>query len=166
MKSIDCNDLTPEQKLKLDLRRYPVRPHIGVGGVIRWGNSVLLIKRKFNPDAGKWAVPGGHLKVGELAAEGAKRECEEETGLKLMVKDQTKIYDKIMKDMDGKVEYHYVLLDFLMEPLGNFTNENPPIPIAQSDALDAKFVPFSELKNYDLTDSVQQLLHDLKFYQL
>jgi ADP-ribose pyrophosphatase YjhB (NUDIX family) len=158
------DSLTTEQKINLDLRRYPVRPHVGVGGVIRWKNSVLLIKRKYDPDAEKWAVPGGHLKVGETAADGAKRECEEETGLKLVVVGQTKIYDKIMKDSDGKIEWHYVLIDFLMEPVGDYSDDHPPIPIAQSDALDAKFVPFGDLKNYILTDSVQQLLHDLKYF--
>ena len=36
---------TPEQKLNYDVRHYPVRPHVGVGGIIRWRDSILLIKR-------------------------------------------------------------------------------------------------------------------------
>lgn len=156
------SDLLAE-KLKIDLRKYPVRPHIGVGGVIRWRDRVLLIKRKYDPDAGKWAIPGGHLELGETLAEGALRECQEETGLQLVVGKQTKAIDKIMRDPDTRIKYHYVLVDFLMEIVGEYDESTPPHPIAQSDALDAVFVPLSMLSTYDLTDSVQELFRDLGY---
>lgn len=43
--------------------------------------SVLLIKRGVEPYEGKWAFPGGFLKMEEDAETGAKRELQEETGL-------------------------------------------------------------------------------------
>lgn len=43
--------------------------------------QVLLIERGIEPYKGKWAFPGGFLKMDETAEEGARRELKEETGL-------------------------------------------------------------------------------------
>ena len=43
--------------------------------------NVLLIQRGIEPFKGKWALPGGFLKMDESADEGARRELQEETGL-------------------------------------------------------------------------------------
>ena len=43
--------------------------------------KVLLIERGIEPFKGKWALPGGFLKMDESAEEGARRELKEETGL-------------------------------------------------------------------------------------
>ena len=43
--------------------------------------QVLLIERGIEPFKGRWAFPGGFLKMDETAEEGAKRELKEETGL-------------------------------------------------------------------------------------
>ena len=48
-----------------DKRRYPDRPFIGVGAVIVQDGKVLLVKRKFEPLAGQWSLPGGAVEVGE-----------------------------------------------------------------------------------------------------
>ncbi|GAG99947.1 unnamed protein product [marine sediment metagenome] len=48
-----------------DTRRFPIRPHVGVGIMLIRDKNLLLIKRKFNPDAGYWSIPGGHLDLGE-----------------------------------------------------------------------------------------------------
>ena len=44
--------------------------------------NVLLVERGIEPFKGKWALPGGFIWMDESALEGAKRELEEETGLK------------------------------------------------------------------------------------
>ncbi|MCE1249043.1 MAG: NUDIX hydrolase [Firmicutes bacterium] len=44
--------------------------------------NVLLIKRKFPPFKGKWAIPGGFVGYGEPLEEAALRELYEETGVK------------------------------------------------------------------------------------
>lgn len=155
---------TPEQKLHHDLRHYPVRPHIGVGGVIIWEKHVLLVQRKFNPNKGLWAIPGGHLKIGEPVKEGALRECIEETGLDLEVGEIASVLDKIDYDDSGRVEYHYVLCDFWMILKKNYSLSNPPIPTPQSDALNAKFVSFTQLHSYALTPTVIQLFKNLKIW--
>jgi hypothetical protein len=64
-----------------------------------------------------------------------------------------------MYDGNGKVEYHYVLINYFVEHIEGDKNQDP---VPNSDALDAKFVPFDELKDYTLTDSLIELLKQLK----
>jgi 8-oxo-dGTP diphosphatase len=142
-----------------DTRKYPVRPHIGVGILLIRGNTLLLVKRKYNPDAGYWSIPGGHLDLGEKVQVAAEREGFEETGFKVRVTKLAGIIDKIMYDKDGKIEYHYVLINYFVEQIEGEINQ---APVPDDDALDAKFVPFDELKEYKLTDSLIELLTQLK----
>ena len=142
-----------------DTRKYPVRPHIGVGVLLIRDNHLLLIKRKYNPDAGYWSIPGGHLNLGEKVVTAAEREAYEETGFKVKVSGLAGIIDKIMYDNIGRIEYHYVLINYFVEQIeGNPTQP----PKAADDALDAKFVPFDQFKKYKLTESLIELLKQLK----
>ena len=142
-----------------DTRKYPVRPHIGVGILLIRDNKLLLVKRKYDPDAGYWSIPGGHLDLGERVEEAAEREAFEETGFKVKVSSLAGIINKIMYDKKGKIEYHYVLLNYFVDQIEGDPNQPPK---AQDDALEAKFVPFQELKDYKLTLSLIELLKNLK----
>jgi len=151
---VDKKDLKP-----FDLRKYPIVPLVGVGVLLTRDNSLLLVKRKFDPDAGYWAIPGGHLDLGERVEIAAEREAYEETGFMVKVSKLAGIIDKIMYDKSGKVEYHYVLINYFVEQIEGDQNQQP---VPNSDALDAKFVPFDDLKNYTLTESLIELLKRLK----
>ena len=144
-------------------RHYPSFPHIGVGVMmVRNINEIphlLLIKRKYNPDAGYWSIPGGHLDLGEKVQDAAVREAYEETGFKTKISKLAGIIDKIMYDKEGNIEYHYLLINYFIEQIEGDPNQPPK---ADDDALDAKFVPFEELKNYQLTVSLIELLTQLK----
>ena len=150
----DKKDLKP-----FDLRKYPIVPLVGVGVLLTRDNSLLLVKRKFDPDAGYWAIPGGHLDLGERVEIAAEREAYEETAFIVKVSKLAGIIDKIMYDDSGKVEYHYVLINYFVEQIEGDQNQQP---VPNSDALDAIFVPFDDLKNYTLTDSLIELLKQLK----
>ena len=151
---VNKKDLKP-----FDLRQYPIVPLVGVGVLLTRDNSLLIVKRKFDPDAGYWAIPGGHLDLGERVENAAEREAYEETGFIVKVSKLACIIDKIMYDGSGKVEYHYVLINYFVEQIDRDQNQQP---VPNSDALDAKFVPFEELKNYTLTESLIELLKQLK----
>ncbi len=149
-----------KKALKLfDLRQYPIVPLVGVGVILTRDNSLLLVKRKYDPDAGYWAIPGGHLDLGERVENAAEREAYEETGFIVKVSKLAGIIDKIMYDDSGKVEYHYVLINYFVEQIDGDQNQQP---VPNSDALDAKFVPYDELKDYTLTESLIELLKQLK----
>ena len=56
-------------------RRYPDRPFVGIGGVIVHEGRVVLVKRRFEPLAGQWGIPGGAVETGEIkSAEGRRPE--------------------------------------------------------------------------------------------
>ena len=148
-----------EKLTAFDTRRYPIRPHVGVGILLVRDKHLLLIKRKYNPDAGYWSIPGGHLDLGEEVEKAAEREGFEETGFKVKVTKLAGIIDKIMYDDNGKIEYHYVLLNYFVEQIGGEVDQ---APIADDDAIDARFVPFDQLNEYQLTKSLIELLMKLK----
>jgi len=148
-----------EQLSAFDTRKYPIRPHVGVGVLLVRNQTLLLIKRKYDPDAGYWSIPGGHLDLGEKVQVAAEREAYEETGFRVKVTKLAGIIDKIMYDDNGKIEYHYVLLNYFVERIEGDENQTP---IPDDDALDARFVLFGQLKNYKLTESLIELLKQLK----
>ena len=66
-----------------DTRDYPDRPICGVGIVVIHQQKVLLIRRGKPPRQGEWSIPVGKQKLGETLQQAARREVQEETGLKL-----------------------------------------------------------------------------------
>ena len=65
-----------------DRRKYPDRPYVGVGAVIVKDGKVLLVKRKYEPLAGQWSLPGGAVEVGETLEACLVREMLEELAAK------------------------------------------------------------------------------------
>jgi 8-oxo-dGTP diphosphatase len=65
--------------------------------------KVLLVKRGVEPFKNKWAIPGGFVKMNESLEEAAKRELEEETGVKNVYLEQLYTFGKINRDPRGRV---------------------------------------------------------------
>jgi mutator protein MutT len=85
----------------------------GVGAVVWDGERVLLIRRGHPPLAGAWSLPGGLIEVGESAADAVRREVREECGIEVTVGPLLGIFEPIQRDDEGRIVYHYVVLDFL-----------------------------------------------------
>jgi 8-oxo-dGTP diphosphatase len=94
-------------------REYPDTPLVGVGAIIIEDGRVLLIKRAKAPLLGEWSIPGGMLELGETLREAAAREALEETGLVIETADLLGVFDRVVRDADQRILYHYVLIDFL-----------------------------------------------------
>lgn len=94
-------------------REFPEVPLIGVGAIIIEGNRVVLVKRAHPPLQAQWSIPGGVLEIGELVRDAAAREAREETGLTVEPSELLGVYDRILRDPQQRVQYHYVLIDFL-----------------------------------------------------
>jgi 8-oxo-dGTP diphosphatase len=94
-------------------RLYPARPLVGVGAVIWDGNRVLLERRGEPPAQGVWSLPGGLIEVGETVEEAVRREVAEECGIEVTVGPLLGTFEPIHRDEDGRVRYHFVVLDFL-----------------------------------------------------
>ena len=74
--------------------------------------KVLLIQRAIDPYKGKWALPGGFMNIDESAEECARRELEEETGLKTASVEQFYTFTDVMRDPRERVitVAHYALV--------------------------------------------------------
>ena len=100
-------------------RRYPERPVLGVGALIFDAqNRILLIERGGEPLKGWWSLPGGVLETGETLADGVRREVKEETGLIVEPEQMVEVFERIMRDAEGRPEYHYVLIDYICRVTG------------------------------------------------
>lgn len=112
-------------------REYPEHPLVGVGGVIHKDGKFLMVRRRFEPNKGRWALPGGLLELGEDPEEAAKREVREELGLEVEVEGLLQVANEVILDDAGKVRYHFVLVDYLMRPVSEKITLNE-----ESDAYD------------------------------
>jgi 8-oxo-dGTP diphosphatase len=132
-------------------REYPARPIVGVGGVAIRDGSVLLIRRAFPPLQGEWSIPGGALDVGETLIEGVRRELMEETGIEVRVLEHLETFERIMLDGTGRVQYHYVILDYLCEAVGGELR-------AGGDVSNAAWVAREELPAYALRETAMRVV--------
>ena len=94
---------------------YPNRPLVGVGVVVLKGDAVLLVRRGKPPRRGDWSLPGGRQRLGEAVRDAALREVREETALEVEVTALLDVLDSMTRDKDGRLAYHYTLVDFLAE---------------------------------------------------
>ncbi len=127
-------------------RRYPTRPFVGIGVVLFTPDlaEVLLVRRGQPPGLGAWSLPGGAQHLGEAAEATARRELLEETGLTAGALTLVAHVDSIHPDADGRIEYHYTILDFA----GVWSSGTPR---AADDAADCRFVALHDLAAFQLT---------------
>ncbi len=125
------------------MRPYPDRPVVGVGAVVLDADRVLLVKRGHAPLKGQWSLPGGGVETGETLEQAIAREVLEETGLTIEVGPIVEVLDRISRDADGRVEHHFVLIDFVCRAVGGLLR-------SASDADDAMWAPVSDLARYEV----------------
>lgn len=153
--------------MELSDRHYPARPIVGVGAVVlldhedrrragveapiagRFG--VVLVKRRFDPLAGQWSLPGGALEVGEALEAGVAREIAEETGLTVDVGPVIEVFDRILLDDTRRVQFHFVLIDYLCRPTAGLLQHG-------SDVSDAIVADPARLEPYCLTEKADAVI--------
>ena len=124
-------------------REYPTSPVAGVAAVVFKDSEVLLVRRGNEPSRGLLGIPGGVVDLGQTAEAAIVREVKEETGIEVVPLRVLDVFDSIVRDDGGGIRYHYVLLEFLCEPVGGELK-------AASDVSDALWAPLAGLDDLDV----------------
>jgi len=132
-------------------REYPDRPFIGVGALIIEDGRVLLVKRGHAPRAGEWSIPGGVLELGETVRECVVREALEETGLTVEALELLGVFDRIVRDLDERTLYHYVLIDFFCRPIAGEARSG-------GDADEVRWFTRNEVSNLPLAEDTAEVI--------
>jgi 8-oxo-dGTP diphosphatase len=133
-------------------RSYPSAPMVGVG-VITFNSEkkVLLVKRGTEPSKGLWSLPGGLVELGEQVREAGIREIKEECNIDIEPEDVISVVDLILEDSDGKIKYHYILIDYLAKYIGGDL-------CSQSDVIDADWFSRAQIAELDVPEVTRQVL--------
>jgi ADP-ribose pyrophosphatase YjhB (NUDIX family) len=133
----------------------PDRPEVVASAVVLHADRILLVRRATEPDAGRWSVPGGRVRLGETLREAAVREVAEETGLDVVVERFLGWVERLVSP-ETSPSYHCVILDFLARPL----DPNQALH-AGDDAAEAAWVDLADLPGVDLVDGLGEYLADV-----
>ena len=95
-----------------DARAYPTRPFLAVSAAIVRDGRVLVARRARPPANGVFSLPGGVVEAGETLHEAVKREVMEETSITIEPVALAGFRETIVRDADGRVERHFVILPF------------------------------------------------------
>ena len=132
-------------------REYPDRPYVGVGVIVFRDQEVLLVKRNKEPNKGQWSIPGGKQMIGETVVEAAQRELLEETGVKIDHLLLVDVVDAIIPDVEGKIKYHYTLVDYMGEWQSGVSRPG-------DDAQEVRWVHLNEIISYSLLEKTMNII--------
>jgi len=123
--------------------------------------KVLLIQRGLEPFKGRWALPGGFVRVEETLEDAALRELREETGLKQAFLEQLYTFGEVRRDPRERVVSvaYYALVKMALEETR-----------AATDAADARWFPVSKIPplafdHREIVDAALQRLRGKLSYQ-
>jgi len=132
-------------------REYPDRPIIAVGAAVCRGGQVLIVQRGRAPSKGIWTVPGGVVQLAEEMRKAAAREVCEECGIEVQVGDVVGVLDNVVRDDQGRVRYHYAIVDFAARYVSGELCLN-------DELLDAAWVTPDQFDAYGVPDKAREVL--------
>jgi ADP-ribose pyrophosphatase len=135
-------------------REYPAYPIPAVGIVVVRDQRVLLVQRGREPAYGRWTIPGGVIEVGETLHDAARREMREECDIVVEPSRVLQVYEPIVRDAEGRVRFHYVIIDVLARYVSGDVRH-------ADDALDARWVGADELEALNVMNDAAQLIREV-----
>lgn len=135
-------------------REYPENPIVAVGVIVLQDDQVALVRRGREPAKGLWTFPGGAVELGESLHDAARREALEETGLQVRVDKVAAVVDHVARDEEGRVRYHYVIVDYFAHPTGGCLRSG-------SDASDVRWFRLADLDGLQMTSKAEEIARHL-----
>jgi 8-oxo-dGTP diphosphatase len=119
--------------------------------VVHRRGRVLLVKRRNPPNVGRWALPGGLVELGEEVQDTAVREIKEETGLDIRIEGLLDVQTDLHTDGRSRIEYHYVLVDYLARPVSGRLSLN-------SESSDSGWFTWDQLRRLEMSRGTRAVL--------
>jgi 8-oxo-dGTP diphosphatase len=132
-------------------RAYPSHPVVGVGGVVVCDGRALIVKRAHEPRKGEWSLPGGLVELGESLTDAVRREIKEETSLDVEIGPMIETFDRVHRDDDGRIRYHFVIIDYVCWPVGGDAAPG-------SDAAAVAWVTETEIDDYRVNAHAKEVI--------
>jgi 8-oxo-dGTP diphosphatase len=134
-----------------DERTYPQRPYLAVSAAIIRNGKVLVVRRARKPALNLYTLPGGAVEAGETLIDAVVREVREETSIDIEPVALAGHREVIVRDDQGRVERHFVILSFAARWRGGE-------PVLNDELDDARWLDPAELAGYRTTDGLAEIV--------
>jgi ADP-ribose pyrophosphatase YjhB (NUDIX family) len=134
-----------------DARTYPQRPYLAVSAAIMRDGKVLAVRRARKPAINLYTMPGGVVEIGETLIEAVKREVREETALEIEPVALAGHREAIMRDAQGRVERHFIIMCFAARWLRGEAVLNEELD-------DARWLTPNELQGLHTTEGLYEIV--------
>ena len=134
-----------------DSRAYPQRPFLAVSAAIVRDGKVLVVRRARNPALNLYTLPGGVVETGETLLQAVAREVREETALTIEPVALAGHREAIVRDGQGRVERHFVILCFAARWLAGE-------PVLNEELDDARWLDPAELSGLRTTEGLAEIV--------
>jgi ADP-ribose pyrophosphatase YjhB (NUDIX family) len=134
-----------------DTRSYPQRPYLAVSAAIVRDGKVLVVRRARNPALNLYTLPGGAVEAGETLHQAVIREVREETQLAIEPVALAGHREVIVRDDQGRVERHFVILSFAARWLAGE-------PVLNEELDDARWLTPAELSALRTTEGLAEIV--------
>ena len=132
-------------------RTYPQRPYLAVSAAIIRDGKVLVVRRARKPALGIYSLPGGVVEAGETLTRAWTREVREETALAIEPVALAGHREVIVKDADGRIERHFVIMCFASRWVSGE-------PVLNEELDDARWIDPAELANLRTTEGIAEIV--------
>jgi 8-oxo-dGTP diphosphatase len=135
----------------MDPRAYPDRPILAVSAAVWRADRFLVVRRARPPAQGLFTLPGGGVEAGETLKQAVVRELREETGLIVEPIDLAGHREVIMRDAEGRVARHFVILAFAAQWREGELNLN-------EELAEARWIEAAELAGLATTEGLAAIV--------
>ena len=132
-------------------RSYPQRPVLAVSAAIMRDGKVLAVRRARQPALNLYTMPGGVVEIGETLHEAVQREVREETALQIEPVALAGHREAILRDREGRVERHFIILCFAARWLSGE-------PALNEELDDARWLTLAELSGLRTTEGLSEIV--------